>query len=86
MARISKPYEVISEKKDKKPVTKISEAQEVILNYMQGLEPTKPVNNPKAAAKKVLIKISGTASSIDPLLPPLKPNHPTHSRDAPTIV
>ena len=43
MARISKPYEVISEKKDKKPVTKISEAQEVILNYMQGLEPTKPV-------------------------------------------
>ena len=43
MARISKPYEVISEKKDKKAITKLSEAQEVILKYMQGLEPTKPV-------------------------------------------
>ena len=43
MARIAKPYEVISEKKDKKPTTKISEAQEVILKYMQGLEPPKPV-------------------------------------------
>ena len=43
MARISKPYEVISEKKEKKNVTKLSEAQEVILKYMQGLEPTKPV-------------------------------------------
>ena len=43
MARISKPYEVISEKKEEKPVTKLSEAQEVILKYMQGLEPTKPV-------------------------------------------
>ena len=37
MARISKPYEVISEKKDKKAITKLSEAQEVILKYMQGL-------------------------------------------------
>ena len=43
MARISKPYEIISEKKEKKNITKLSEAQEVILKYMQGLEPTKPV-------------------------------------------
>ena len=43
MARISKPYTVLGEKKDKKSTTKISEAQEVILKYMQGLEPTKPV-------------------------------------------
>ena len=43
MARIAKPYEVISGKKEKKATTKISEAQEVILKYMQGLEPPKPV-------------------------------------------
>ena len=43
MARISKPYTVLGEKKEKKATTKISEAQEVILKYMQGLEPTKPV-------------------------------------------
>ena len=43
MARIAKPYTVLGEKKDKKSTTKISEAQEVILKYMQGLEPTKPV-------------------------------------------
>jgi len=43
MARISKPYTVLGEKKDKKSITKLSEAQDVILKYMQGLETTKPV-------------------------------------------
>ncbi len=43
MARIAKPYTVIKDERDKKPVTKLSDAQEIILNYMQGLEPTKPV-------------------------------------------
>ena len=42
MARIAKPYTVIKDERDKKPVTKISEAQEVVLNYLQGLEPPKP--------------------------------------------
>jgi hypothetical protein len=40
---LAKPYEVLDDERDKKSVTKISEAQEVILKYMQGLEPTKPV-------------------------------------------
>ena len=42
-----------------------------------------PVINPKAAAKKVLIKISGTVSSIAPLLPPLKPNQLNHKIKVP---
>jgi len=44
MARIAKPYEVISDEKDerKSQKTQLSEAQEVILKYMQGLEPPKP--------------------------------------------
>ena len=32
----------------------------------------------------MLIKISGTASSIDPLLPPLKPNHPNQRIKVPS--
>ena len=44
MARIAKPYEVISDERDerKSQKTQLSEAQEVILKYMQGLEPPKP--------------------------------------------
>jgi len=44
MARIAKPYEVISDEKDerKSQKTQLSKAQEVILEYMQGLEPPKP--------------------------------------------
>ena len=42
MARIAKPYEVLGRKKDKKSITKLSDAQEAILKYMQGLEPPKP--------------------------------------------
>ena len=40
---LAKPYEVLDDERDKKSVTNISEAQEVILQYMQGLEPPKPV-------------------------------------------
>ena len=40
---LAKPYEVLDDERDKKPITKLSDAQEVILKYMQGLEPTKPV-------------------------------------------
>ena len=43
----------------------------------------KPVNKPNAAAKKVLIKINGTVSSIAPLLPPLNPNQPNHKIKVP---
>ena len=44
MARIAKPYEVISDERDerKSQKTQLSEAQEVILKFMQGLEPPKP--------------------------------------------
>ena len=41
------------------------------------------VNNPNAAARKVFININGTDSSIAPLLPPLKPNHPNQSINVP---
>ena len=37
----------------------------------------------REAARNVLIKINGTASSIAPLLPPLKPNHPNHKIKVP---
>ena len=41
------------------------------------------MSRPKEADKKVLIRISGTASSIAPLLPPLNPNHPNQRIEAP---
>ena len=42
---LAKPYEVISDERDERKSQKVqlSDAQKVILEYLQGVEPPKPV-------------------------------------------